>query len=71
MKNKIIETVSWIGTFVLMLGPYLMHNVSGFILALIGVVLITPPCIEKKQWNLVLLNMSSVIGYSIQISNQL
>lgn len=70
MNNKIIQTVSWLGTFILMLGPYLMHHVSGFILALVGVVLITPPCIQKKQWNLVILNVSSVIGYSIQIYNQ-
>lgn len=64
---KVINMISWVGTVCLLLGPYLMHMKIGFILAAVGVIGISPAIYQKRQWNLILLNVSSVIAYSIQI----
>ena len=64
---KVINMVSWVGTVCLLMGPYLMHMKIGFILAALGVIGISPAIYMKKQWNLILLNVSSVIAYSLQI----
>jgi hypothetical protein len=68
-NQKAIEALSWVGTVSLMIGPYLMTSRLGFILALLGVLLITPPIFQKRQWNLALLNIGSAVGYLIQIYN--
>jgi len=67
VNPKLINTISWIGTVCLLAGPYLMHMKLGFILAAVGVIGISPAIYIKKQWNLILLNVSSVIAYSLQI----
>ena len=69
VSPKLINTVSWLGTVSLLIGPYLMHMKLGFILAAVGVIGISPAIYMKKQWNLILLNVSSVIAYSLQIFN--
>lgn len=69
VSPKLINTVSWVGTVCLLMGPYLMHMKIGFILAAVGVIGISPAIYIKKQWNLILLNASSVIAYSLQIFN--
>ena len=66
---KVINMISWVGTVCLLMGPYLMHMKIGFILAAVGVIGISPAIYIKKQWNLILLNVSSVIAYSLQIFN--
>lgn len=68
-RTRVIEIVSWVGTLCLLLAPYLLSYRIGFILGAIGVLLITPPCMENKQWNLVILNISSFVGYTLQIFN--
>lgn len=66
---KLVNSVAWIGTSCLLFSPYLLSYQIGFILGAVGVALITPPCIKNKQWNLVILNFSSFIGYSLQTFN--
>ena len=64
-----IDRLSWMGTACMLMSPYLLSYKIGFILGAIGVLLITPPCIKNKQWNLVILNASSFIGYTLQAFN--
>lgn len=66
---KLVNSVAWLGTSCLLFSPYLLSYQIGFILGAVGVALITPPCIVNKQWNLVILNFSSFIGYSLQVFN--
>lgn len=66
---KLVNSIAWVGTSCLLFSPYLLSYQIGFILGAIGVAAITPPCIKNKQWNLVILNFSSFIGYSLQTFN--
>ena len=69
VNPKITNSVAWIGTSCLLFSPYLLSYQVGFILGAVGVALISPPCIKNKQWNLVILNCSSFIGYTLQVFN--
>ena len=69
VNPKLINSVAWIGTSCLMFSPYLLSYQIGFILGAVGVALITPTCINNKQWNLCILNVSSFTGYTLQIFN--
>lgn len=62
-------TVAWIGTTMLLFGPYLLQYKIGFILNCVGIVLLTPQVWRHKQWNLVFLNIVSSTGYLLQILN--
>lgn len=64
---KLINSLSWLGTSLTLVGPYLISTSAGFIPLIVGIALLTPQVYVKKQWNLVLLNVSSVIAYSIQV----
>lgn len=61
--------VAWIGTALLMIGPYLLSYQIGFIINAIGIMLLTPQVYKAKQWNLVFLNIVSSTGYWLQIFN--
>ena len=65
-RDKIIEILSWVGTACMLFSPYLLSYSAGYVLGALGVALITPPCYKNKQWNLVLLNLSSFVGYTLQ-----
>lgn len=61
--------VAWIGTAMLLFGPYLLQYKIGFILNAVGIILLTPQVFKAKQWNLVFLNVVSSTGYWLQIFN--
>ena len=68
-KIDITDKVAYMGTGVLLVAPYLVSYQIGFILLALGITMLTPQVYKAKQWNLVLLNISSVIGYTLQIFN--
>jgi len=61
--------IAWIGTALLMVGPYLLSYKIGFIINAVGIMLLTPQVYKAKQWNLVILNVVSSTGYWLQIFN--
>ena len=63
------DRLAWIGTTLLLCGPYLLSYQIGFILNALGIMLITPQVYKHKQWNLVFLNVVSCTGYWLQIFN--
>lgn len=71
LKKKIqfTDKLAYMGTGVLLVAPYLVSYQIGFVLLALGIAMLTPQVYKAKQWNLVLLNISSVIGYTLQIFN--
>jgi hypothetical protein len=71
LKKKIqfTDKLAYMGTGILLVAPYLVSYQIGFILLALGIAMLTPQVYKAKQWNLVLLNISSVIGYTLQIFN--
>ena len=73
IKNKIripfVNKLAYMGTGILLVAPYLVSYQIGFILLAVGITMLTPQVYKAKQWNLVLLNISSIIGYTLQIFN--
>lgn len=69
VKIHTADKLAYMGTGVLLVAPYLVSYPIGFVLLAIGIALLTPQVYRAKQWNLVLLNVSSVIGYVLQIFN--
>ena len=73
IRNKIripfVNKLAYMGTGILLVAPYLVSYQIGFILLAVGITMLTPQVYKAKQWNLVLLNISSIIGYTLQIFN--
>lgn len=69
LSADIEDKIAYVGTALLFLAPYLLSFLIGFILAFVGVILLIPQVYVKKQWNLVALNITSAIGYMLQILN--
>jgi len=65
-KDPKMEIFSWMGTACMLGSPYLLNYPIGYALGALGVVFITPQCYKNRQWNLLILNASSFIGYSLQ-----
>jgi len=65
MTNRLAYT----GTAILLVAPYLIHIKIGILLLIIGIALISPQVYKAKQYNLLLLNLSSIIGYTLQLLN--
>lgn len=64
---KLVNQLAWMGTACMLFAPYLLQYKIGFILGGAGVALITPQVVVQKQYNLVLLNITSFIGYTLQV----
>jgi len=68
-KIQFTDKLAYMGTGILLVAPYLVSYQIGFILLAVGITLLTPQVYKAKQWNLVLLNCSSIVGYTLQIFN--
>ena len=68
-KIDLTDKIAYMGTGVLLVAPYLVSYQIGFVLLALGITMLTPQVYKAKQWNLVLLNISSVIGYTLQVFN--
>lgn len=68
-KIQFTDKLAYMGTGILLVAPYLVSYQIGFILLAVGITLLTPQVYKAKQWNLVLLNCSSIIGYTLQVFN--
>ena len=60
------DKLAFMATGLLLVAPYLLSYTVGYILAAIGLMMLTPQVYKAKQWNLVLLNVVSFIGYILQ-----
>ncbi len=65
-RIKFTDKLAYMGTGILLVAPYLVAHSIGFILLVVGISLLTPQVYKAKQYNLVLLNCSSIIGYGLQ-----
>tara|TARA_B100000282_G_C31625801_1_gene441528 strand:+ start:210 stop:431 length:222 start_codon:yes stop_codon:yes gene_type:complete len=59
--------VIYIGTFCMMAGPFFVNDLSGKILCITGLALLTIQTQKTKSYNLSLLNMVGISGYFYSI----
>ena len=59
--------VIYIGTFCMMAGPFFVNDLSGKILCITGLTLLTIQSQKTKSYNLSLLNMVGISGYFYSI----
>lgn len=62
-----IGVCSWLGAACMMLAPFIIDTDAGKITAIIGLILLTLQAIRTRCYNLVLLNITGVIGYAIHL----
>lgn len=68
-KIKFTDKLAYMGTGILLVAPYLLSYKIGFVLLSLGIAMLTPQVYKAKQYNLVLLNVSSITGYTLQALN--
>jgi hypothetical protein len=59
-----IAVIGWIGALCMAGAPFIIDTDAGKIAAIAGLVLLTIQALDIRAWNLVLLNLAGIIGYS-------
>ena len=62
-----IALVGWVGALCMVAASFLMPSMLGFYLAILGLSLLTGQAYEQRNWNLIFLNIASIIGFSTTI----
>tara|TARA_Y100000401_G_scaffold31206_1_gene22793 strand:+ start:354 stop:584 length:231 start_codon:yes stop_codon:yes gene_type:complete len=55
---------AWIGTALVGAAPFLIDTAGGKVMAIVGLAMLCLQAIEKKCYNLVILNIIGIIGYA-------
>ena len=66
-KIGTVDSIGWLGSAILLIAPYLIYMDLGYYLLIIGIGALIPQCYKAKQWNLVILNISSMFAYTIHL----
>tara|TARA_E500000331_G_scaffold5326_1_gene5189 strand:+ start:281 stop:484 length:204 start_codon:yes stop_codon:yes gene_type:complete len=62
-----IAIVGWLGALCMVAASFAMPNLLGFYLAVLGLSLLTGQAYDQKNYNLIFLNIASIIGFSTTI----
>ena len=62
-----IALVGWVGALCMVAASFAMPNLLGFYLAVLGLSLLTGQAYDQKNYNLIFLNIASIIGFSTTI----
>ena len=62
-----IAIVGWLGALCMVAASFAMPNLLGFYLAILGLSLLTGQSYDQKNYNLIFLNIASIIGFSTTI----
>lgn len=58
-----VAVCAWIGTALLCAAPFLIDSDIGKILMIVGLALLCLQAIQKSCYNLVILNITGILGY--------
>ena len=62
-----IALVGWAGALCMVGASFAMPDLLGFYLAILGLSLLTGQAYDQKNYNLIFLNIASIIGFSTTI----
>jgi len=60
----VISIIGWCGAGAMALAPFAIDTDAGKLAAIGGLILLTVQALDIRAWNLVLLNLAGIIGYS-------
>jgi len=60
----IISLIGWVGAAIMVVASFNMASTSGLIMAIVGLALLTIQAAHNRTINLVILNISSIIGFT-------
>jgi len=60
----IISLIGWVGAAIMVVASFNMASPSGLIMAIVGLALLTIQAAHNRTTNLVILNISSIIGFT-------
>lgn len=63
----IVSTLAWIGSGALCAAPFIIDSLPGKFIAVFGLLALIPQTLEKRAYNLTLLNCIGIIGYLYEI----
>jgi hypothetical protein len=59
-----IALLGWVGALCMAGAPFIIDTDAGKILAIVGLALLSVQAIDNKLWNLLLLNLAGIGGYT-------
>ena len=64
----IVNLLSWFGAIGLMVAPFIIDTLAGKLLASASLLSLIPQTLQKRAYNLTLLNIVGIVGYFWSIS---
>ena len=62
-----IEVIGWVGAAVMVAASFNMARPLGLKMALVGLSLLTVQAYDNETYNLIILNLSSIIGFTLSL----
>lgn len=63
----IVSILAWTGSAALCGAPFIIDSLAGKLLAIFGLSAVIPQTIQKRAFNLTLLNVVGIIGYLFEV----
>ena len=61
------QLLGWTGAAALAAAPFMIDSPEGKLLAITGLAMLTVQAVKIRAWNLVLLNISGIAGYTFSL----
>ena len=62
-----IEVIGWVGAAVMVAASFNMARPLGLKMALVGLSFLTVQAYDNETYNLIILNLSSIIGFTLSL----
>jgi len=63
----VIEVIGWVGAAIMVAASFSMARPLGLKMAIVGLSLLTIQAYSSDTYNLIVLNLSSIIGFTLSI----
>ena len=70
LEKKLIEVLAWGGAMVLIVAPFFQDIRLTSFHMIIGLSLLTIQALDQELWNLVVLNICGIIGWSLKFKKE-
>jgi hypothetical protein len=70
VEKSVIEIVAWLGALVLIIAPFFRDIATTSLHMIFGLSLLTIQAIDETLFNLIILNICGIIGWSLKLKKE-
>ncbi len=70
LEKKLIEVIAWGGAMILIVAPFFQDIRLTSFSMIFGLSLLTFQALDQELWNLVMLNICGIVGWSLKLKKE-